>query len=176
MCCCAQGIPIDYVAGVSAGSIIGAALCAGLSLETLNELAPQINWRHIARLVFPRRGFVSFKKLERFVAGLIDDRQFHEMKIPFIAVVTDLLKGEPVILREGYVATAVHASLRRAGLCRAGGAQWSIVGRWRSVVQFADAPGSRDGGRLRDRRGFDAAALAAQDGAAFDLGRWPSRR
>jgi NTE family protein len=106
-----EGIPIDYVAGVSAGSIIGAALCAGLPLEQLNELAPKINWRHIARLVWPRRGFVSFKKLERFVAELIGgDRQFHEMPIPFIAVVTDLLKGEPVILREGHVATAVHAS------------------------------------------------------------------
>ena len=106
-----EGIPIDYVAGVSAGSIIGAALCAGLPLEMLNELAPQINWRHIARLVWPRRGFVSFKKLERFVADMIgDDRQFHEMQIPFIAVVTDLLKGEPVILREGHVASAVHAS------------------------------------------------------------------
>jgi NTE family protein len=104
------GIPIDYVAGVSAGSIIGAALCAGLPLETLNELAPQINWRHIARLVWPRRGFVSFKKLERFVAELIGDRQFHEMKIPYLAVATDLLKGEPVILREGHVASAVHAS------------------------------------------------------------------
>ena len=99
-----EGIPIDYVAGVSAGSIIGAALCAGLPLETLNELAPQINWRHIARLVWPRRGFVSFKKLERFVADMIGgDRQFHEMQIPSITVVTDLLKGEPVILREGPV-------------------------------------------------------------------------
>jgi NTE family protein len=105
-----EGIPIDYVAGVSAGSIIGAVLCAGLPLTTLNELAPQINWRHIARLVWPRRGFVSFKKLERFVADLIGDCQFHEMKIPFITVVTDLLKGEPVILREGHVASAVHAS------------------------------------------------------------------
>ncbi|NTU63514.1 MAG: hypothetical protein HGB05_08945, partial [Chloroflexi bacterium] len=33
-----------------------------------------------------------------------------EMKIPYITVVTDLLKGEPVILREGHVASAVHAS------------------------------------------------------------------
>lgn len=105
-----EGIPIDYVAGVSAGSIIGAVLCAGVPLDKLNELAPQINWRHIAQLVWPRRGFVSFKKLERFVTGLIGDLQFHEMQIPFMAVATDLLKGEPVILREGHVPSAVHAS------------------------------------------------------------------
>ena len=110
------GIPIDYVAGVSVGSIIGAALCAGLPLDTLNELAPQISWRHIARLVWPRRGFVSFRKLERFVADLIGDRQFHEMKIPYIVVATDLLKGEPVILREGRVASAVHASCAVPGI------------------------------------------------------------
>lgn len=105
-----EGIPIDYVAGVSAGSIIGALFCAGIPLEKLNELAPQINWRHIAHLVWPRRGFVSFKKLERFLVELIGDLHFHEMKIPYITVVTDLLKGEPVILREGHVASAVHAS------------------------------------------------------------------
>jgi NTE family protein len=32
------------------------------------------------------------------------------LKIPFAVVVTDLLSGEPVLLKEGRVATAVHAS------------------------------------------------------------------
>lgn len=34
-----QGIPIDYVAGTSAGSIIGAAYCAGMDVERIYQYA-----------------------------------------------------------------------------------------------------------------------------------------
>jgi NTE family protein len=105
-----QGIPIDCVAGVSAGSIIGAAFCAGAPLEVMNDLALKIGWRRMARLVWPRRGFFSFRKLERFLIDLIGDVEFHQLKTPFIVVATDLLTGEPVVITEGRVATAVHAS------------------------------------------------------------------
>jgi NTE family protein len=104
------GIPIDCVVGVSAGSIVGAAFCAGVPLEKINALALTIGWRRIARPVWPRRGFLTFKKLERFLAELIGDVEFQHLKIPFAVVVTDLLSGAPVILQEGRVATAVHAS------------------------------------------------------------------
>ncbi len=104
------GIPIDYVTGVSAGSIVGAVFCAGVPLEKMNDLAIQIGWRRVARLVWPRRGFLSFKKLEWFLTELIGDVDFQQLKIPFAVVVTDLLSGEPVVLTEGRVATAVHAS------------------------------------------------------------------
>jgi NTE family protein len=105
-----QDIPIDCVTGVSAGSIIGAVFCAGLPLAEMNQLSLQIGWRRIARLVWPRRGFIHFKKLERLLIDLIGDVEFHQLKIPFAVVVTDLLTGEPVMLKEGRVATAVHAS------------------------------------------------------------------
>jgi len=105
-----QGIPIDCVTGVSAGSIIGAVYCAGVPLEQMNQLALQIGWRRIARLVWPRRGFIHFRKLERFLIEVIGDVEFHELKIPFAVVVTDLLTGEPLVINEGRVATAVHAS------------------------------------------------------------------
>jgi NTE family protein len=105
-----EGIPIDFVAGVSAGSIIGAAYCSGLPLADMHALAHHIGWRHIARPVWPRRGFISFKKLERLIAELIGNRHFHEMPLPFIAVATDLWHSETVVLHEGLVARAVHAS------------------------------------------------------------------
>jgi NTE family protein len=104
------GVPIGCVAGVSAGSIIGAVYCAGVPLKQMNELALKIGWRRIARPVWPRRGFFSFKKLECFLTELIGDVDFQQLKIPFAVVATDLLTGEPVILKEGRVATAVHAS------------------------------------------------------------------
>lgn len=105
-----EGIPIACVTGVSAGSIIGAAFCAGVPLEKLNELARQFGWRRIARPVWPRRGFITFKKLERFLIDTIGDINFQQLKIPFAVVATDLLSGEPVMINEGRVASAVHAS------------------------------------------------------------------
>jgi NTE family protein len=60
--------------------------------------------------VWPRRGFLTFKKIERFLIELIGDVEFHQLKVPFAVVATDLLSGEPVVLKEGRVATAVHAS------------------------------------------------------------------
>jgi NTE family protein len=104
------GLPIDCVSGVSAGSIIGAVFCAGVPLEKMNELAGQTGWRRIARPVWPRRGFITFKRLERYLIDVIGDVDFEELKIPFAVVTTDLLTGEPVVINEGRVATAVHAS------------------------------------------------------------------
>jgi NTE family protein len=105
-----HGIPIGCVAGVSAGSIIGAVFCAGVPLETINAVALKIGWRRLARPTWPRRGFISFRKLERFLIDLIGDVEFHQLKTPFAVVATDLFTGEPVVITEGRVATAVHAS------------------------------------------------------------------
>jgi NTE family protein len=134
-----HGIPIDLVSGVSAGSIIGAVFCAGVPLEMMNELALKIGWRRIARPVWPRRGFLSFRKLERFLIDLIGDVEFHQLKIPLAVVATDLLSGEPVVLNEGRVATAVHAScavpgfvepvLRDGRLLGDGGVSCNLPGR-----------------------------------------------
>ncbi|MBK8147230.1 MAG: patatin-like phospholipase family protein [Acidobacteria bacterium] len=33
-----QGIPIDYIAGTSAGSIVGAAIASGLSVDEVIEI------------------------------------------------------------------------------------------------------------------------------------------
>jgi NTE family protein len=104
------GIPVDYVAGVSAGSILGAAFCAGLKLEAVRAIALQIRWGRVARPVWSRDGFVSFDKLEKFLIALVGDLTFADLKIPFVVQATDLETGEPHVFCEGRVAPAVVAS------------------------------------------------------------------
>lgn len=111
-----EQIPIDCVAGASAGALAGALYCAGLSIETLAELSQRVRWRDFARLVWPRRGFVSFEKLERWLVRVLGDLDFSELKIPFAVAATDLGSGESVILREGRVARAVRASCSIPGI------------------------------------------------------------
>ena len=110
------GVTIDCVAGTSAGSIMGAAYCAGLGLERIREEAARLRWHHIASLVWPSRGLFSFDKLERWAVNKLGDITFADLKIPFAAVATDMRTGEPVVLCKGRVAPAVRASCSFPGL------------------------------------------------------------
>lgn len=111
-----EGIPIDCVAGTSAGSLVGAVYAAGLRGDRLMEMALTLRWHHIASLVWPRRGLVSFAKLERYMAEQIGDPAFADLEIPYAAVAADLATGEQVVLRKGRVAPAVRASCSVPGV------------------------------------------------------------
>jgi NTE family protein len=110
------GIPIDCVAGTSAGSLVGAVYAAGLRGDRLMEMALSLRWHHIANLVWPRRGLISFAKMEKYMAEQIGDLAFADLEIPYAAVAADLATGEQVVLRDGRVAPAVRASCSVPGL------------------------------------------------------------
>lgn len=121
-----EGIPVDCVAGVSAGSLVGALFCAGLSVRHLHDRLVEVGWRLLAHPVWPRHGFVSFDKLERWIVRLIGDVNFAQLGRPLAVVATDLETAEPVTFVEGAVARAVHASCAVPGLV----APVEIDGRW----------------------------------------------
>jgi len=110
------GIPIDYVAGTSAGSIIGAAYCAGAGVERIKTFGKKISWRHIARPVWPSRGWVSFDKLARWLVIEFGDLDFTDLKTPYAVIATDLKTGQAVTFRQGRVAPAVQASCSVPGI------------------------------------------------------------
>jgi len=105
-----EGIPIEIVSGASAGALIGALYCANFDLATALEIAKTIGWMQVVTPVWPRRGFVSFNRLERWVAELLHDACFEDLARPMVVVATDLQTGEPTLLRTGRVARAVHAT------------------------------------------------------------------
>ncbi len=104
------GIPIDYVAGTSAGSIVGAAYCAGIPIEEILEKASNMGWRQMAQIKWPGHGLVSFERLERWVEELVGDVDICDLAIPLAIVATDLKTGETVAMKSGRLATAVRAS------------------------------------------------------------------
>jgi NTE family protein len=110
------GIGVDCIAGTSAGSLIGAAYAAGLRSERLLALGSTIRWRHIAEVVWPQGGFVSFARIEDYLEELPSTLTFDELEIPFAAVAADLATGEQVILKEGRVLRAVQASCAIPGI------------------------------------------------------------
>lgn len=109
-------IPIDVVSGTSAGALAGALYCAGITPARMLEVMEQVGWRQFARPVFPRRGFVSFDKLERWLSEKISGATFEGLHKPLAVVATDLESGAPYVMRSGQVARAVHASCAVPGV------------------------------------------------------------
>ncbi|MHB9143973.1 MAG: patatin-like phospholipase family protein [Symbiobacteriia bacterium] len=109
-------IPVNLIAGTSGGALVGALYAAGLSPKWLEELAERLNWRHMVKLNLRRDGLLDTEGLERFVATLVKNQTFDDLRLPFAAVAVDLLTGEEVILQEGNVAPAVRASASIPGI------------------------------------------------------------
>jgi NTE family protein len=107
-----NAIPIDAVAGASAGALIGGAYAAGLSIEQLEAMARKFRWRHMSRLSFSRLGLQSNARMEKFLRASLPVTRFEELRIPFAALATDLHEGTPVVMRDtGDVPFAIRASV-----------------------------------------------------------------
>jgi NTE family protein len=113
---CQHHIPIDLIAGTSAGSLVGAMYCAGLDPWLLERTVEQLNWRALVRLKLRRDGLLDAEGLERFVLGNVGDLQFKDLRVPFTATATDLMTGQSVLLNSGRVSTAVRASCAFPGI------------------------------------------------------------
>ncbi|AZR72736.1 esterase [Anoxybacter fermentans] len=111
-----EGIPIDMIAGTSAGSLVGGLYALGLELKYLKQLALNIRWEHITDITIPRRGLVAGNKLLEFLRFLTQDKTFDQLKIPFTAVATDIERGERVLINSGSVAEAIRASTSIPGI------------------------------------------------------------
>ena len=104
-------IPIDLIAGTSAGALVGGAFASGLPLSELEALGRSLRWRDVGRMTMSRSGVQSNERLELYLRARLPKSRFEELPIPFAAVATELSTGKPVILREtGDVPFAIRAS------------------------------------------------------------------
>jgi NTE family protein len=110
-----EGIPIDMVAGTSAGALVGALHASGMSALQMKEIALGFDWKKRGRMVdlaLPRTGFIAGERLmherQKMMGG---DITFNELKKPFACVACDLESGEEAVMTVGSVAEAVHASI-----------------------------------------------------------------
>jgi NTE family protein len=111
-----EGIPVSCVAGTSAGSVVGAAFCAGLGWREIRDKARRLEWSHLASIVVPRRGVLRLDRMERFIENDLGVRSFSDLGIPFAAVAADITTGEEVVFDSGPLARAVRASCSIPGL------------------------------------------------------------
>lgn len=110
-------IPIDAIAGASAGALIGGSYASGLSVEQLEAMARKFRWRHTSRLSFSRLGLQSNARMEQFLQTHLPTTRFEQLRIPFAAMVTELHSGNLIVMRDtGDLAFAIRASTCIPGL------------------------------------------------------------
>ncbi len=116
-----EGIPIDMIAGTSAGALVGGLFAAGRSIEMITDFAlnfhKQLNvWNLLDLAVPPRTGLVRGQRFLKYLRDLYQDAVLEQLEIPFYAVAADILTGEEIVLDRGSLADAVRASTSIVGI------------------------------------------------------------
>jgi NTE family protein len=111
-----QRIPVHAIAGISAGSIIGAAYAGGAGVACMIEGARGVKFRDFGGWTLSRMGLASNERMEKFLARSLPAATFEQLKIPFAVIATDLLTGEPAVFRRGGLIGPVRASCTYPGL------------------------------------------------------------
>ncbi len=111
-------IPIDLIVGTSAGSVVGAMYADCKDHKTLyKKLIDLKTWDLLdlslsdSLLFFSDlKGPVQGYYLEEFIDKNMCIKDIEKLKIPFVAVATDIESEKPYVFESGSVAVAVHAS------------------------------------------------------------------
>ena len=111
-----EGIPIDYVAGTSVGSIVGASFCSGISAREMQEIAGIVRFKDFARWSLNKLGFCTSDRMSHFLCKIVKCKTFEELKTPLAVVATDLTTGDAVVFRSGSIIDAVRASCAYPGM------------------------------------------------------------
>lgn len=110
-------IPIDMIAGTSAGSFAGAAFAAGMSINAIEELAGSLSWYRVSALSWSTMGLISNRPIADLVKNHFPFHTFEELPIPFAAVATDLETGKEKVFKDkGDLGFAVCASCAIPGI------------------------------------------------------------
>jgi NTE family protein len=106
-----NNVQIDYIAGTSAGSIVGGAWASGMPLNEIESIGLNLRWRDVGRMTMSRLGVQSNDRLEAYLRSRLPITRFEELPIPLAVVATELSSGQAVILRDrGDLPFAIRAS------------------------------------------------------------------
>ncbi|SHI64245.1 patatin-like phospholipase family protein [Propionispora hippei] len=111
-----ENIPVDYIAGCSIGSMIGALYCAGQQPDTILKLARHLKRNYWLDFIIPKMGIVSGEKVLQVMRLLTQQKSFADLRTPLAVVATEINHGKEVVFTEGDLAKAVRASISVPGI------------------------------------------------------------
>lgn len=109
-----KGLKFQFIAGTSAGAIVGGLAAAQLPLGQIELIARRIEWPSMLNLSWSGKGLVQNANLRSSIDTALGDRRLEQLPLPFGVIATDLATGKRVIIREGPAGAAVghHAASR----------------------------------------------------------------
>jgi len=112
-------IPIDYIAGTSAGALIGGIYAATKDIKQIEEIAETLTYKDFIQTfsdISLKSGLLRGEKVKNFIGRYAGEKTFKKLKIPFNAVTTDLVSGKTFAIKRGDIATAIRASCSLPGI------------------------------------------------------------
>lgn len=116
-------IPIDMVAGTSAGSLFGGLYACGKSPNEIANFAKNLiklidfkSGLWDPRFNLPWNGLIKGNATLKYLDKQFKQATFADTKIPFYVVAADVMSGEEIVFEEGPLAEAVRASIGMIGI------------------------------------------------------------
>ena len=109
-----NNIPIDLIAGTSAGGLIGGLYDYFGNAKDLESFISNFGYRDLFGVISDPKlkgGLIRGFKFTKYIDNLTNNINIEDLKIPFSAVSTDLLTGESIYIKSGNMAAAIKASI-----------------------------------------------------------------
>ena len=111
-----EHIPIDYLAGTSAGALLAISYASGHPLREIEAQARATRFTDFGNWKLSWMGLASNQKLEHYPRQYLGVSTFEELRIPLAIAATDLGTGEPVYFTRGRLGPALRASCAYPGM------------------------------------------------------------
>lgn len=109
------GIKFDFVAGTSAGSLVGAFYAAGYTFQQMYDIVKTIKEKDIRKNIIP---FMPSKidGVGQIIKDNLGDISIEDLKLPFAAIAVDIKSTKEICLCKGNLANAVMGSCAVPGV------------------------------------------------------------
>jgi NTE family protein len=111
-----ESIPVDFIAGTSAGAMLAIAYASGHPIREIVEQAKATRFKDFGNWKLSWMGLASNQKLEHYPRRYLGVSTFEELRIPLAIAATDLGTGEPVYFTRGPLGPALRASCAYPGM------------------------------------------------------------
>ena len=112
---------IHCIAGASMGAYVGALWAAGFSGKELEKLAEEMHdrrqlWKLAEPIIPPMRGLFRGLKAKAHLERSLGELRFEDLERRCLVITVDIETKERLVLREGKISDAVHASCAMPGI------------------------------------------------------------
>jgi NTE family protein len=153
------GLPIDFLAGTSAGGVIAALYALGYHADEAADILDQVGARAF-RPTLPTTALLSSAGIRKGMRQVAGHKRIEELDVPLALIAADLITGQEVVFRRGLLWSAVLASM-------------SIPGIY--APQRSDGHTLVDGGLLNPVPSDVVAEMGADRVLAIKLSGWSAR-